>query len=205
MALDGSRPLRRGDLTYGPPVPARRAVDVLPREADLPGSGWLAIDDGFGSDGDDPYLGPGELLDCVGDDFPGDDEIVETAATPHYLRPPGRLLHGFAVLCATDHAADRAVAVLDSWRFADCLGRSVAADLADPAFEAELLELDVDATEQGHRVRFTGGTAEGLRVVQLDVVCIRDDRAVGLLWFADTPDPFPIEQVDAVVERIYAR
>jgi hypothetical protein len=71
--------------------------------------------------------------------------------------------------------------------------------------EAELLEIDVDATEQGHRVRFTGGTIEGLRVVQLDVVCIRDERAVGLLWFADSPDPFPAEQVDDVVERIYAR
>jgi len=186
-------------------VPARRAVDVLPGERDLPGAGWVAIDEGFGSSDDDPYWSPGELLDCVGDDFPSDDEIVETAATPHYLRPPGRLLHGFAVLCATDAAAERAVQVLDSWRFAECLGRSVAADLADPSFAAELLQVDVDVTEQGHRVRFTGGTADGLRVVHLEVVCIRDDRAVGLLWFADTPDPFPMGDVDAVVERIYAR
>ena len=102
-------------------------------------------------------------------------------------------------------AARRAVEVLDSWRFAECLGRSVAADLADPAIEAELLQVDVDVTEQGHRVRFTGGTIEGVRVVHLDVVCIRDDDAVGLLWFADTPDPFPTEDVDSVVERIYAR
>jgi hypothetical protein len=185
-------------------VPARRALDVLPDEADLPGGGWLAIDEGFGSSRED-FLTPGELIDCVGEEFPGDDEIVETAATPHYVRPPGRLLHGFAVLCRTDAAADRAVAVLDSWRFADCLGRSVAADLADPSLEAELLQVDVDATEQGHRVRFTGGTEDGLRVVQLDVVCIRDERAVGLLWFADTPDPFPAGDLEAVVERIYAR
>jgi len=186
-------------------VPASRALDVLPREADLPGAGWLAIDEGFGSSLGDETLHPGELIDCVGDGFPGDHEIVETAATPHYLRPPGRLLHGFAVLCRTDDAAERAVRVLDGHRFADCLGRSVAFDLADPAVESELLEVDVDATEQGHRVRFTGGTAEGLRVVHLDVVCIREDRAVGLLWFADTPDPFPPADVDAVVERIYAR
>ena len=186
-------------------MPSRRALDVLPREEDLPGAGWLAIDEGFGSDRDDPDLSPGELIDCVGEEFPDDDEILESAATPHYLRPPGRLLHGFAVLCASDDAARRAEEVLDSWRFAECLGRSVAADLADPAIEAELLQVDVDVTEQGHRVRFTGGTIEGVRVVHLDVVCIRDDDAVGLLWFADTPDPFPTEDVDSVVERIYAR
>lgn len=177
---------------------------MLPREADLPGTGWMAITEGFGSS-DGTGEQPGELIDCVGDDFPHDDELVETAASPHYLRPPGRLLHGFAVLCRTDDAAERAVRVLDSWRFAECLGRSVAADLDDADTEAELLEVDVDATEQGHRVRFTGGTSEGLRVVQLDVVCIRDERAVGLLWFADTPDPFPSDDVESVVERIYAR
>ena len=71
--------------------------------------------------------------------------------------------------------------------------------------ELQLLQVDVDVTEQGHRVRFTGGTIEGVRVVHLDVVCIRDDDAVGLLWFADTPEPFPTEDVDSVVERIYAR
>lgn len=184
---------------------AHRAADVLPREEDLPGPGWLAIDEGFGSDRDDLHLGPGELIDCVGEEFPDDDEILESAATPHYVRPPGRLLHGFAVLCASDAAAERAVSALDSWRFADCLGRSVAADLADPALEAELLQVDVDVTEHGHRVRFTGGTIEGLRGVHLDVVCVREDRAVGLLWFADTPAPFPADEVDAVVERIYAR
>lgn len=184
---------------------APRANDVLPREEDLPGPGWLAIDEGFGSNRDDPESSPGGLIDCVGEEFPNDDEILESAATPHYVRPPGRLLHGFAVLCASDRAAEQAVSVLDSWRFADCLGRSVAADLADPAVEAELLEVDVEATDQGHRVRFTGGTIEGVRVVHLDVVCIRDDRAVGLLWFADTPAPFPTDEVVAVVERIHAR
>lgn len=185
-------------------MPATRAADVLPRDADLPGTGWMAITEGFGSDAPGGEH-PSELIDCVGEEFPDDDEIAETAASPHYLRPPGRLVHGFAVLCRTDDAAERAVRVLDSWRFAECLGRSVAADLADTGTEAELLEVDVDVTEQGHRVRFTGGTSEGLRVVQLDVVCIRDERAVGLLWFADTPDPFPADDVDSVVERIYAR
>lgn len=180
------------------------ADDVLPREADLPGTGWIAIDDGFGSDA--PVGGtPGELVDCVGPDFPADDEVVATAATPHYLRPPGRLVHGFGVATTTAEAAARAEAILSGQAFAECLGRSVAADLDASESEAEVLAVDVEATRRGHRVRFTGGTGDGVRPVQLDVVCLRAGNAVGLLWFADTPDPFPADDLDAVVSRIEAR
>src|SRR3546814_3895206 len=69
-----------------------RADDVLPREADLPGTGWVAIDEGFGADAAGGPT-PGELVDCVGPDFPADDEVAGTAATPHYVHPPGRLVH----------------------------------------------------------------------------------------------------------------
>lgn len=182
---------------------ATRAVDVLPQESDLPGPGWVAIDEGFGAA---PGAGgPGELIDCVGDEFPADDEIIETAATPHYVHPPGRLVHGFGVLAGDLDAAQRAERVLTSRSFAECLGRSVAADLDAADVEAELLAVDVEVTPRGHRVQFTGGTEAGVRPVQLDVVCLRDGRAVGLLWFADTPDPFPAADVAAVVERILAR
>lgn len=181
----------------------RRADDVLPRESDLPGTGWLAIDDGFGSDAPGGTT-PGELIDCVGPDFP-DEQVTGTAATPHYLRPPGRLVHGFAVSTTTVGAAERAEAILSGRAFAECLGRSVAADLDASESEAELLAVDVEATDRGHRVRFTGGTGAGVRPVQLDVVCVRAANAVGLLWFADTPDPFPAEDLDAVVARIQAR
>lgn len=182
----------------------QRADDVLPQESDLPGTGWLAIDDGFGSDAPEGGT-PGELIDCVGPDFPRDDEVVETAATPHYLRPPGRLVHGFGVCATTLEAAGRAEAVLSGRDFAECLGRSVAADLDASESEAELLAVDVELTDRGHRVRFTGGTGAGVRPVQLDVVCLRDGRAVGLLWFADTPDPFPAGDIDEVVDRILSR
>lgn len=178
--------------------------DVLPRESDLPGTGWLAIDEGFGSD-DPAGTTPGELIDCVGPDFPGDDEVVATAATPHYVRPPGRLVHGFGVRTTTVEAAERAHAVLSGRDFAECLGRSVAADLDASDSDAELLAVDVERTGRGYRVRFTGGTGEGVRPVQLDVVCISSDRSVGLLWFADTPDPFPGDDLDAVIERIRSR
>ena len=185
-------------------MPDARTDDVLPREADLPGPGWIAIDEGFGSDAPGGAT-PGELIDCVGPDFPGDDEVVETAATPHYVRPPVRLIHGFGVRTTTVEAAERAEAVLSGRAFAECLGRSVAADLDASDSDAELLAVDVEPTDRGYRVRFTGGTGEGVRPVQLDVVCIRDGRAVGLLWFADTPDPFPEGDLDAVIERIRSR
>jgi hypothetical protein len=71
--------------------------------------------------------------------------------------------------------------------------------------QAELLAVDVEPTERGHRVRFTGGTGAGVRPVQLDVVCLRDGCAVGLLWFADTPDPFPGDDLDAVLDHIRSR
>lgn len=179
------------------------AGDVLPRDADLPGTGWLAIDEGFGTGPGEG--GPGELIDCVGPDFPGDDEILETAGTPHYVRPPGRLLHAVGVLADSDHAADRAETVLSSRDFAQCLGRSVALDLSDPDLEAEVVDVDVEGAPLGHRVRFTGASPAGVRPVLLDVVCLRRDRAVGLLWFADTPEPFPAADVAAVVARIRRR
>lgn len=183
--------------------PAGAATDVLPREADLPGRGWMAIDEGFGAGPGEG--GPGELIDCVGPEFPRDDEIVESAGTPHYLRPPGRLLHAVGVLAGTDDAADRAQAILSSRAFAECLGRSVALDLADPDLDAELIEVDVQDAPLGPRVRFTGASPAGVRPVHLDVVCLRRGRAVGLLWFADTPAPFPADDLAGVVARIRAR
>lgn len=185
-------------------MPDASADDVLPRESDLPGTGWVAIDEGFGSDAPAGAT-PGELIDCVGPGFPADDEIVATAATPHYVRPPGRLVHGFGVATATVEAAERVEAILSGQAFAECLGRSVAADLDASDSDAELLAVDVEGTERGHRVRFIGGTGDGVRPVQLDVVCVRSERAVGLLWFADTPDPFPPADLDAVLGRIRAR
>ena len=180
-----------------------RAADVLPRESDLPGTGWLAIDEGVGSDAP-PGSTPGELLDCVGPEFPEDD-VDGTAATPHYLRPPGRLVHGFAVSTTTVEAAQQAERILSSRPFAECLGRSVAADFDASDSEAELLAVDLEPTHRGHRVRFTGGTGDGVRPVQLDVVCIRNGSAVGLLWFADTPDPFPPDELERVLAKILAR
>ncbi len=180
------------------------ATDVLPAESDLPGTGWVAIDEGFGA-----AAGAGgdvaELLDCVGPGFPAGDEVVDTAATPHWVRAPGRLIHGVALTAASADAADRAADVLRSPAFAECLGRSVAADLDRAEVAAEMLTVDTTLTRHGNRVRFTAASPDGVRPVELDVVCVRAGLAVGLVWFADTPHPFDEDDVDAVLRRIRRR
>ena len=181
---------------------APSAEAIVPADADLPGAGWLAIDEGFSSTDD---LGAaGELLDCVGPAFP-EDEVVGTAASPHFVRPPGRLLHGIGVAFATEAAADVATGILGSTPFVECLSRSVAADLAAQPIDAELLGIDVERTPAGHRVRFTGGDEHGVRPVHLDIAVVRSSSLVGLLWCGDTPEPFPDSDRDHVIGRVRRR
>ena len=177
------------------------AEDVVPIDADLPGSGWLAIDDGFAAAGGAEAA---ELFDCVGDEFPEDD-VVATAASPHFVRPPRRLLHGVGVAFGSEDAGELAGRILSSTSFAECLGRSVAADLELGPAEAELLAVDVQRTDDGHRVSFTGGDPEGVRPVHLDIAVVRVGRLVGLLWCGDTPEPFPTGDLDHVLRQIRRR
>lgn len=169
---------------------------MLPVDADLPGSGWLAIDEGFATDAGG---GPGALMDCVGPDFP-DDDVVEAAASPHFVHPPGRLVHGLGASFGSSASAREAERILASSEFASCLGRSVAADLTAGVADAELLDVQVEATALGHRARFTGGDEEGVRSVHLDIVAIRIGLAAGVLWCGDTGSPFP----DVAVEHLLA-
>lgn len=181
-------------------VPAAEAI--VPADADLPGRGWLAIDEGFASTDD---LGAaGELFDCVGPAFP-DHEVVGTAASPHFVRPPRQLLHGIGVAFTSEEAATVATSILSSTPFVECLGRSVAADLAAQPVEAELLGIDVSTTAAGHRVRFTGGDEHGVRPVHLDIAVLRSATLVGLLWCGDTPEPFPPPDLDHVIGRLRER
>lgn len=178
------------------------ASDLVPHDADLPGSGWLAVDEGFGGAGGGDA--PLELIDCVGPEFP-EAAVVATASSPHFFRPPGRLVHGIGVVFASEGAADEASEILSAGPFAECLGRSVSADLAARPVTAELLAVQVGTSLHGHRVVFTGGDAEGVRAVQLDIVALRAGAGVSLLWFADTPDPFPLRDADHLVEAIRQR
>ncbi|MDZ7676275.1 MAG: hypothetical protein U5K30_14555 [Acidimicrobiales bacterium] len=181
------------------------ASSVIPADADLPGSGWLAIDDGLSSPGGD---GPGTVLDCVGPEFP-DDAVVASATSPHFLRPPAALVHGVGVEFADEDAAARAEQILAARPYAECLGRAVAADLVDGAdagtVDAELLGVEVTETAVGHRAQFTGGSERGVRPVILDVVCVRVGASVGVLWCGDTPQPFPPDDRGHLVARLHTR
>lgn len=183
-------------------MPAPTATDVVPVDADLPGDGWLAVDEGFGGDGTSGAVA--ELFDCVGPTFP-DVDVVATAASAHFVHLPRRLLHGIGVAFATSESADIAEEIFHDRDFAECLGASVAADLDTQPVDAELLGIDVSATTSGHRVSFTGGDALGVRPVHLDIVVVRLGDAIGLLWFGDTPEPFGETERSHVIERIRSR
>lgn len=178
------------------------AVDrLVPLPGDLPGGGWVALDEPIsgGAGGD------GQLIDCVGPDFPGPDETSETSASPHFVRAPHQLVHGIAVLFTTTAAAGRAAAVLRQPAFAQCLGRSVATDLlANPA-AAEVLTIDVEPGPGLQRVTFSTGSRAGVRPIHLEIAVLACGRAVSLLWFADTPRPFPDDQRHTVSDRIELR
>ncbi len=174
------------------------ATDIVPGDADLPGSGWLAIDEGFGIDGG---AGPGTMLDCVGPDFP-EHAVLESASSPHFVRPPATLVHGMGVRFMTEDHAATAHGILAAPSFAECLGRSVAADIEADGTDAELLGVDLDKTAHGYRVRFTGGSDRGVRPVNLDVATLRLRTAVGVLWCGDTPGTFPDDDLAALLGRI---
>jgi hypothetical protein len=174
---------------------------VLPIDADLPGVGWAAIDEGFATWSGE---GPGALFDCVGPEFP-DDAVIEAASSPHFVRPPGALVHGLGVAFAAEVAASAAESILASADFAACLGRSVAADLDAGATGAELLDVRVAATPLGHRATFTGGDEAGVRTVHLDIVVIRIGLAVGVLWCGDTAAPFPEDEARHLLDRVRRR
>ncbi len=178
------------------------ALDIVPTVVDLPGDGWITIGDNFA--GAATGASASDLLDCVGPDFP-EGEVVDTAASAHYIRLPRALVHGLGVSFTGSDAALTAEAILVRPEFAECLGRSVAADLDAQPIDAELLAIDVTATPAGHQVRFTGGDEHGVRPVHLDIIVVRIGAVVGLLWFGDTPEPFEPEERDHVVGRVVSR
>jgi len=178
---------------------------LVPALDDLPGAGWSAIDgtlvDVAGGES------AAELFDCLGPTFPGDAETVGSATSAHFVRPPRQLVHGVGVRFErwARSAPERAASVLRSAEFAECLGRSVAADLGSRPDDAELLTVDVTDVPSGRRVTFTGVGPAGVVPVHLDIVVVESDGAVSLLWFADTPHPFPALDLAHVVDRLSAR
>lgn len=176
-------------------------IPFVPAEEDLPGSGWLALDE-LVSGG---TQGEAELIDCVGPEFPGPEETVDSASSPHFVRPNGQLVHGIAVVFKTSDATRRAAAVLRRSAFARCLGQSVVADLIATPDDVEPLAVDSQPEEWGQRLNFTGVSAAGVLPIYLDLVVVDGAKVVSLLFLADTPDPFPPEQRAHVVDRVSTR
>jgi hypothetical protein len=174
---------------------------LVPLPGDLPGSGWVPLDEPVSGG----TAGEAELIDCVGPSFPPAGAVVDSAASPHFLRPPHQLVHGLAVVFDDPATAAAAASVLAGADFARCLGRSVAADLVAVAAPAELLAVDLVDTGPGHRVTFTGASPAGVRPVHLDLVTLHAGTAVALLWFGDTPAPFPREVRHAVTAAVEGR
>lgn len=177
------------------------AANLVPAASDLPGVGWEALDELVSGGGQ----GEAELIDCVGPEFPGSAETLDSASSPHFVRASGQLVHGISVVFATAEAGRRAAAVLRRAAFARCLGDAVMADLGASADAVEPLAVDDAAREWGHRIRFTGASGAGVLPIQLDLVVVDAGDALVLLLFADTPSPFPDDQRRHVTERVEAR
>lgn len=177
------------------------AEQLVPVRQDLPGEGWLALDEPL----DGPATTDAELLDCVGPDFPRGDEVLDSASSPHFVRPPRQLVHGLAVVFSSDPVAARAAKTLRGAAFARCLAAAVASDLGQTPDAAELLAVDVVPVDGGNRATFTGASAQGVRSVHLDVVVVGSGPALALLWFGDTPHPFPGPSRDHVIAAVAAR
>lgn len=175
-------------------------VELVPGPVDLPGAGWRAVELGGGG----VPAGEGELVDCVGPDFPGPEEVVDSASSAHHVRRR-QLVHGLAVRFTSEAAAARAADCLRRAEFARCLARSLADDLAGDAGGPEVLEVVLADGGPPHRVSFTGVSDDEVLTVHLDIVVLAAGTAVGVVWFGDAPTPFPTEDRDHVVSRLQGR
>lgn len=177
----------------------RDAADLVPGREDLPGVGWRPLDTGAQEPGaapDPAWAGPG---------LPGPEDVLETAASPHFLRPPHGLVHGIGAVFVDAGAADRARAALGAEAFARRLGRALAGDLAASGGPSEVLAVDLTTTDVGRRVTLTGSGPAGVVPVHLDVVVVGRGRRVGLVWLADSPHPFPPDDRDHLLRRLRRR
>ena len=93
------------------------AADAVPTDADLPGPGWMAVDEGFAASHEGGS--PADLLDCTGPDFP-EHAVVASAISPHFLRSPRSLVHGIGIEFLTAEDAQLAALILSARPFAGC-------------------------------------------------------------------------------------
>jgi hypothetical protein len=143
---------------------------------------------------------PGEAgpdLDACLSGFP-EDEVAASAESDRFTRASA-LAWSTTWVLRDPAAAETALARLSDPGFVECFVRAVAADVDPEHGAAELL----GHVRDGTRTRLTAAGPEGTLTIHLDLLALREDRAVALLVLADTPDPLP--DGDAVAARVRAR
>ena len=155
--------------------------------------GWEAVPPAGGADPGDA----GPDLDACLTGFPEDD-VAASAASDRFVRASA-LAWSTTWVMTTPAAAEVALARLSDPAFVECFVGAVAADVDPERGAAELL----GHVRDGTRTRLTAAGPDGLVTIHLDLLALREDRAVALLVLADTPDPLP--DSDAVAARLRAR
>lgn len=186
--------------------PQSLVLDLLPRRDDLPGDGWRMVGGPVAGAGDEGT----ELFDCVGPEFPRDEEVIATGESARFVHPPRKLLYAVSVEFDSPATTARAANILEGEPFARCLGRSVAADLAATPTDAELLEVHVTPVAAtrgtvGNRLSFTAAGEHGVLAVHLDVVVLAVELGVSVLWLGDTDHTFPADERDHVIGKVLDR
>jgi hypothetical protein len=114
---------------------------------------------------------------------------------------------------SSEPAAEIAFATLAHERFASTFVAGMATEVDAEAGPAELLghvadpvePLDAASQSAAHQARLSVANAEGLMAIHLELLALREDRAVTLVILAESPDPMAPADVAAVAERVASR
>lgn len=183
-----------------------RAERIVLRPSDLPGGGWEAAPapESAAEAGDD-------LLDACMAGFP-DPDVMASAESSRFTRNDA-LAYSVAWVLASEAAAEIALATLAHERFASAFVAGMAAEVDAEEGSAELLghvadpvePLDAAGQSAAHQARLTVANAEGLMAIHLELLALREDRAVTLVILADSPDPMAPADVRTLAGRVASR
>lgn len=185
-----------------------RADRIVLRGFDLPGAGWEAVPAPMSAaevvHGDD-------LLDACLAGFP-DPDVTASAESARFTRE-NALAYSVAWVLSSEAAAEIALATLAHERFATAFVRGMAAEVDPVTGAATLLGhvaapvcgIDAASHSAAHQARLTAADADGILSIHLELLALREERAVTLVILADSPDPMPPADVQAVAEHVAGR
>lgn len=173
---------------------ADRARHAVLQVGDLPGPDWQAVP---ASAPDDEPAEVGPDLDACLSGFPEED-VAASAESDRFVRDSA-LAWSTTWVLTSPAAAEVALARLSDPGFVACFVDAVVADVDPEQGAAELL----GHVQDGSRARLTAAAPDGLVVIHLDLLALREGSAVALLVLADSPDP--LADGAAVAARVRAR